>query len=59
MKYYDQKIFYDIYFNFAFYFLTLSRDNKNFLKADSEIKNVKDFESIEDQVSRIIFLATQ
>ena len=37
----------------------INRDNTNFLKADSEIKNVKDFESIEDQVSRIIFLATQ
>ena len=37
----------------------INRDNKNFLEANSEIKNVKDFESIEDQVSRIIFLATQ
>ena len=37
----------------------INRDNKNFLKANSEIKNVKDFESIEDQVSKIIFLATQ
>tara|TARA_B100000963_G_C22316688_1_gene532434 strand:- start:48 stop:497 length:450 start_codon:yes stop_codon:yes gene_type:complete len=37
----------------------VNRDTKNFLKANSEIKNVKDFESIEDQVSRIIFLATQ
>ena len=37
----------------------IDRDSKNFLKANSEIKNVKDFESIEDQVSRIIFLATQ
>ena len=37
----------------------INRDNKKFLKANSEIKNVKDFESIEDQVSRIIFLATQ
>ena len=37
----------------------INRDNKNFLNANSEIKNVKDFESIEDQVSRIIFLATQ
>ena len=37
----------------------INRDNNNFLKANSEIKNVKDFESIEDQVSRIIFLATQ
>ena len=39
--------------------IPVNRDNKNFLKANSEIKNVKDFESIEDQVSRIIFLATQ
>ena len=37
----------------------INRDNKNFLKANSEIKNVKDFESIEDQVSRISFLASQ
>ena len=37
----------------------INRDNKNFLEANSEIKIVKDFESIEDQVSRIIFLATQ
>ncbi len=37
----------------------LNRDKKQFLKANSEIKNVKDFESIEDQVSKIIFLATQ
>ena len=37
----------------------INRDNKNFLEANSEIENVKDFESIEDQVSRIIFLATQ
>ncbi len=37
----------------------LNRDTKNFLQANSEIKNVKDFESIEDQVSKIIFLATQ
>ena len=37
----------------------INRDNKNFLEANSEIKNVKDFQSIEDQVSRIIFLATQ
>ena len=37
----------------------INRDDKNFLNANSEIKNVKDFESIEDQVSRIIFLATQ
>ena len=37
----------------------LNRDAKNFLEANNEIKNVKDFESIEDQVSKIIFLATQ
>ncbi len=37
----------------------LNRDAKNFLDANSEIRNVKDFESIEDQVSKIIFLATQ
>ncbi len=36
-----------------------NRDVKEFLRANSEIKNVKDFESIEDQVSKIIFLATQ
>ncbi|MFL2661599.1 MAG: MlaD family protein [Alphaproteobacteria bacterium] len=37
----------------------LNRDSKDILKKESEIKNVKDFESIEDQVSKIIFLATQ
>tara|TARA_B100000963_G_C22511948_1_gene618763 strand:- start:565 stop:1014 length:450 start_codon:yes stop_codon:yes gene_type:complete len=37
----------------------LNRDSKTFLKENNEIKNVKDFESIEDQVSKIIFLATQ
>ena len=37
----------------------LNRDSKTFLKSNSEIKDVKDFESIEDQVSKIIFLATQ
>lgn len=36
-----------------------NRDNQTFLSENSEIKNVKDFESIEDQVSKIIFLATQ
>tara|TARA_B100000575_G_C22682057_1_gene414601 strand:+ start:85 stop:534 length:450 start_codon:yes stop_codon:yes gene_type:complete len=36
-----------------------NRDSKSFLEASAEIKNVKDFESIEDQVSKIIFLATQ
>ena len=37
----------------------LDRDNSEVLKENAEIKNVKDFESIEDQVSKIIFLATQ
>ncbi|MAI76239.1 MAG: hypothetical protein CBC25_03485 [Pelagibacteraceae bacterium TMED65] len=37
----------------------LNRDSEDYLNARSEIKNVKDFESIEDQVSKIIFLATQ
>lgn len=37
----------------------LDRDSNDYLSANSEIKNVKDFESIEDQVSKIIFLATQ
>ena len=37
----------------------LNRDSKVFLDNNSEIKNVKDFQSIEDQVSKIIFLATQ
>ncbi len=37
----------------------LNRDSKTFLEENSEIKNVKDFQSIEDQVSKIIFLATQ
>ncbi len=37
----------------------LNRDSKEILKKKSEIRNVKDFESIEDQVSKIIFLATQ
>jgi phospholipid/cholesterol/gamma-HCH transport system substrate-binding protein len=36
-----------------------NRDSKNYLDKNSEIKNVQDFESIEDQVSKIIFLATQ
>ena len=37
----------------------LDRDSKDYLSVNSEIINVKDFESIEDQVSKIIFLATQ
>ena len=37
----------------------LNRDSQEILKKKSEIINVKDFESIEDQVSKIIFLATQ
>ena len=32
---------------------------KNVLKNNQEIKKVEDYESIEDQVSKIIFLATQ
>lgn len=35
-----------------------SPDNKN-LQPNQEIKNVLDYQSIEDQVSKIIFLATQ
>ena len=35
------------------------KDEKNVLKEFEEIKKVIDFESIEDQVSKIIFLATQ
>ena len=34
-------------------------DNDNILSNNEEIKDVEDFESIEDQVSKIIFLATQ
>ena len=37
----------------------INRDTNVYLKANSEIMNVKDFECIEDQVSKIIFLATQ
>ena len=33
--------------------------NDNILSNNEEIKDVEDFESIEDQVSKIIFLATQ
>lgn len=36
-----------------------NRDSKEFLKQGSNFVNVIDFESIEDQVSKIIFLATQ
>ena len=36
-----------------------NRDSSDYLNENNEIKNVKDFESIEDQVSKIIFLATQ
>ena len=35
------------------------KELKNVLKNNQEIKKVEDFESIEDQVSKIIFLATQ
>ena len=35
------------------------KESKNVLKNNQEIKKVEDFESIEDQVSKIIFLATQ
>ena len=36
-----------------------NRDSKEFLKQGGNFVNVIDFESIEDQVSKIIFLATQ
>ena len=36
-----------------------NRDSKNFFKQGDNFVNVIDFESIEDQVSKIIFLATQ
>ena len=36
-----------------------NRDSEEFLKQGSNLENVIDFESIEDQVSKIIFLATQ
>jgi len=36
-----------------------NRDSKEFLKQGGNFENVIDFESIEDQVSKIIFLATQ
>jgi len=35
------------------------KEMKNTLKNNQEIKKVEDYESIEDQVSKIIFLATQ
>ena len=35
------------------------KELKNVLKNNQEIKKVEDYESIEDQVSKIIFLATQ
>jgi phospholipid/cholesterol/gamma-HCH transport system substrate-binding protein len=35
------------------------KEQKNVLKNNQEIKKVEDYESIEDQVSKIIFLATQ
>ena len=34
-------------------------DFVDLLSVNEEIKNVEDYESIEDQVSKIIFLATQ
>ena len=34
-------------------------DLNDTLEVKEEIKNVEDYESIEDQVSKIIFLATQ
>ena len=36
-----------------------SRESKDFANKDQNLENVEDFESIEDQVSKIIFLATQ
>ena len=36
-----------------------NRDSKDFFKQGDNFVNVIDFESIEDQVSKIIFLATQ
>ena len=39
--------------------ITPNADSKNILKINEEIKKVEDYESIEDQVSKIIFLATQ
>ena len=39
--------------------ITPNGDSKDILKINEEIKKVEDYESIEDQVSKIIFLATQ
>jgi len=36
-----------------------NRESKDFVDKDQNLQNVEDFESIEDQVSKIIFLATQ
>ena len=36
-----------------------SRESKDFANKNQNLENVEDFESIEDQVSKIIFLATQ
>tara|TARA_B100000131_G_C17881557_1_gene518519 strand:- start:113 stop:562 length:450 start_codon:yes stop_codon:yes gene_type:complete len=36
-----------------------NRESKFFMTENQSLENVEDFESIEDQVSRIIFLATQ
>lgn len=36
-----------------------NRESKDFVNKDQNLENVEDFESIEDQVSKIIFLATQ
>lgn len=36
-----------------------NRESKDFVNKDQDLENVEDFESIEDQVSKIIFLATQ
>ena len=39
--------------------IPMNRDSKDFFKQGDNFVNVIDFESIEDQVSKIIFLATQ
>ena len=36
-----------------------NRESKDYVDKDQNLQNVEDFESIEDQVSKIIFLATQ
>ena len=36
-----------------------NRSSSDFLQDDERVFKVKDYESIEDQVSKIIFLATQ